>query len=139
MVGGFKSFLLRGNLVDLAVGIVIGVAFGTVISALVKDMITPVIAAIFGKPDFSTQYFTINHSRFLYGDFVNALIAFAMVAAVLYFAVVMPYARFQARFEKPLVPEPERMECPRCLSSIPAGASRCAFCAADLAISSAVA
>jgi large conductance mechanosensitive channel protein len=83
-VGGFKTFLLRGNLVDLAVGIVIGVAFGTVISALVKDIITPVIAALFGKPDFSGLHFTINNSRFLYGDFTNALIAFVIVAAVLY-------------------------------------------------------
>ena len=132
-MGGFKTFLLRGNLVDLAVGIVIGVAFGTVISALVKDIITPVIAALFGKPDFSSLSFTINNSRFLYGDFTNALIAFVIVAAVLYFAVVMPYASFKARYEKAPVPEPETKECPQCLSSIPARASRCAFCTAELA------
>jgi large conductance mechanosensitive channel len=138
-VGGFKTFLLRGNLVDLAVGIVIGVAFGTVISALVKDIITPVIAALFGKPDFSSLSFTINSSRFLYGDFTNALIAFVIVAAVLFFAVVTPYAGFKARYEKAPVPEPEMKECPRCLSSIPAGASRCAFCTAELAATPAAA
>ncbi|HEY1455643.1 MAG TPA: large conductance mechanosensitive channel protein MscL, partial [Candidatus Dormibacteraeota bacterium] len=86
-MSGFKAFLLRGNLVDLAVGIVIGIAFGVVITAFVKDLITPLIAALFGKPDFSSLYFTINHSRFLYGDFLNAIIAFVIVAAVLYFFV----------------------------------------------------
>jgi large conductance mechanosensitive channel len=138
-VGGFKKFLLRGNLVDLAVGVVIGVAFGTVISALVKDIITPVIAALFGKPDFSGLYFSINNSKFLYGDFTNAAIAFVIVAAVLYFAVVMPFARFKALFEETPEPAPEMKECPRCLSSIPAGASRCAFCTSELAATQAAA
>ena len=128
-MSGFKSFFIRCKLVDLAVGIVIGIAFGVVISALVKDVITPLIAALFGKPDFSALYFTVNHSKLLYGDFINALVAFAIVAAVLYFAVVLPYARFQSRFEKAPV---EKMTCPRCLSSIPIGARRCAFCSADL-------
>jgi large conductance mechanosensitive channel len=128
-MSGFRSFLLRGNLVDLAIGIVIGIAFGTVITALVKDLITPLIAALFGKPDFSALYFTVNHSKFLYGDLFNALLAFVIVAAVLYFAVVLPYSRFQSRFEKTPV---ETMTCPRCLSSIPKGAHRCAFCATDL-------
>jgi large conductance mechanosensitive channel len=128
-VSGFKTFLLRGNLVDLAVGVVIGIAFGVVITAFVKDLITPLIAAFFGKPDFSSLYFTINHSKFLFGDFLNAVIAFAIVAAVLYFLVVMPYARFRSRFEEPVV---EKMTCPRCLSGIPVGARRCAFCSTDL-------
>jgi large conductance mechanosensitive channel len=128
-VSGFKAFLLRGNLVDLAVGVVIGIAFGTVITALVKDLITPLIAALVGQPDFSSLYFTVNHSRFLFGDFLDAVIAFAIVAAVLYFFVVMPYARFRSRFEEPVV---EKMTCPRCLSSIPVGARRCAFCSTDL-------
>lgn len=128
-MSGFKAFLLRGNLVDLAIGVVIGLAFATVITALVKDLITPLVAALFGKPDFSGLYFTVNHSKFLIGDFVNALLAFVIVAAVLYFFVVTPYARFRARYEKPPA---EMMTCPRCLSSIPRGAGRCAFCSTDL-------
>ncbi len=131
-MNGFKTFLLRGNLVDMAVGIVIGVAFGAVVTAFVKDLITPIIAALFGKPDFSGLFFTWNQSKFLYGDFINVLIAFLIIAGVLFFLVVAPYARFRARFEK--APEPERpaRECPHCLSSIPVGASRCAFCTAEV-------
>src|SRR5438128_8577930 len=87
---GFRAFLLRGNVVDLAVAVVIGVAFGAVVTAFVKDLVTPLIAALGGKPDFSSLYFTINNSRFLYGDFLNALLAFALIAAVIYFFVVMP-------------------------------------------------
>lgn len=132
MASGFKTFLLRGNLVDIAVGIVIGVAFGTVVTAFVKDLITPFIAALFGKPDFSGLYFTINHSKFLYGDFINVVIAFVIIAAVLYFFVVSPYARFKARFEPAPVPEPVMKQCPRCLSNIPEGATRCPFCTTDL-------
>jgi len=132
MGSGFKTFLLRGNLVDIAVGIVIGVAFGTVIAAFVKDLITPFIAALFGKPDFSGLYFTVNHSKFLYGDFINALVAFVIIAAVLYFFVVVPYARFKSRFERAPEPEPPTKECPRCKSKIPADATRCAFCTTDL-------
>ncbi len=120
MGSGFKTFLLRGNLVDIAVGIVIGVAFGAVVTAFVKDLITPIIAALFGKPDFSGLYFTINHSKFLYGDFFNVIVAFVIIAAVLYFLVVTPYAKFKARYEPAPVPEPEMMQCPRCLSNIPA-------------------
>src|SRR6266496_134929 len=87
---GFREFLLRGNAVDLAIAFVIGAAFGTVVAALVKDLITPLVAAIFGKPDFANLYFTINNSKFLYGDFLNALLAFALIAAVIYFFVVLP-------------------------------------------------
>jgi large conductance mechanosensitive channel len=132
MASGFKTFLLRGNLVDIAVGIVIGVAFGVVVTAFVKDLITPFIAALFGKPDFSGLYFTINKSKFLYGDFVNVLIAFVIIAAVLYFFVVSPYARLKSRFERPPVPEPATKQCPRCLSNIQEGATRCPFCTTDL-------
>jgi large conductance mechanosensitive channel len=132
MGSGFKTFLLRGNLVDIAVGIVIGVAFGTVIGAFVKDLITPFIAALFGKPDFSGLYFTVNHSKFLFGDFINALVAFVIVAAVLYFFVVLPYAQFKSRYEPAPEPEPAMKECPRCKSKIPADATRCAFCTTDL-------
>ena len=131
-MSGFKTFLLRGNLVDMAVGIVIGVAFGTVVTAFVKDLITPLIAAIFGKPDFGGLFFTVNTSKFSYGDFINAFIAFVIVAGVLYFLVISPYAKFKARFEPAPAPEPEMTDCPRCLSRIPVGATRCAFCTADL-------
>ena len=100
MVRGFKAFLLRGNVVDLAIAVVIGVAFGVVITAFVKDLVTPLIAALGGKPDFSSLYFTINKSRFLYGDFFNALIAFVIIAAVIYFFVVVPYTALIERSRK---------------------------------------
>lgn len=131
-MSGFKAFLLRGNLIDMAVGIVIGVAFATVVSALVRDLITPLIAAIVAKPDFGGLSVTLHHSRFAYGDFINALISFLLIAAVLYYLIVKPYAAFSARFRKEPAPEPQTMQCPHCLSMIPAGASRCAFCTADL-------
>jgi large conductance mechanosensitive channel len=131
-MSGFKAFLLRGNLVDIAVGIVIGAAFGTVVAAFVKDLITPIIAALFGKPDFSGLYFTVNNSKFLYGDFINVLIAFLVIATVIYFFVLSPYARFKARFEPAPVPEPVMKQCPRCISNIPASATRCPFCTTDL-------
>jgi large conductance mechanosensitive channel len=131
-MSGFKTFLLRGNLVDMAVGIVIGIAFGTLVTAFVKDLITPLIAALFGKPDFSGLSFTINNSKFLFGDFLNVVIAFLIIAVVIYFFVVVPYVRFRAYFEPAPVPAPEMKECPRCLSNIPARATRCLFCTADL-------
>jgi large conductance mechanosensitive channel len=131
-MGGFKSFLLRGNVVDLAVGIVIGAAFGAVVSELVKDMITPLIAAVGGQPDFDGLYFTINNSRFMYGRFLDAVISFLLVAAAVYYFVVLPYSRFRARFERPAPPEPKTRECPECLSKVPAAARRCAFCAVQL-------
>ena len=131
-MSGFKTFLLRGNLVDLAVGIVIGIAFGTLVSAFVKDLITPLIAALFGKPDFSALTFTINNSKFLYGDFINVVIAFLIIALVMYFFVVLPYVRFRARYEPAPVPEQVMKQCPRCISNIPASATRCPFCTTDL-------
>src|SRR4029077_18685830 len=97
---GFKTFLLRGNVVDLAVGVVIGVAFGAVITAFVKDLVTPLVAALFGKPDFSSLTFTINNSKFLYGDFINAVVAFVIIGAVIYFFVVVPYQALLARTRK---------------------------------------
>jgi large conductance mechanosensitive channel len=127
-VKGFKTFLLRGNVVDLAVGVVIGVAFGTVITAFVKDLVTPLIAAIGGQPDFSQMSFTINHSQFLYGDFINAILAFVIVAAVIYFFVVMPYTAMVSRARKEPPPDPTTKKCTECLSEIPIGAKRCAFC-----------
>jgi len=126
---GFKAFLLRGNVVDLAVGVVIGVAFGTVITAFVKDLVTPLIAAFGGQPDFSTLYFAINKSKFLYGDFINAILAFLIIAAVIYFVVVLPYAAFVARSRKEPPADPTTKKCPECRSEIPLDAKRCAFCA----------
>jgi large conductance mechanosensitive channel len=125
----FKAFLLRGNLVDTAVGIVIGLAFAAVISSLVADLITPLIAAIFGKPDFSSLSFTINSSVFHYGAFINALISFVLVAIVLFFAVVKPVNAMRARRESP---DPTTRACPECLSEIPLEAHRCAFCTTEL-------
>jgi large conductance mechanosensitive channel len=126
---GFKAFLLRGNVVDLAVGVVIGIAFGVVITAFVKDLVTPLIAAIGGKPDFASLYFTINNSKFLYGDFINALLGFALIAAVIYFFVVVPINALVARSRKEPPADPTTKKCTECLSEIPVGAKRCAFCA----------
>jgi len=127
-VSGFKTFLLRGNVVDLAVGVVIGIAFGVVVTAFVKDLVTPLIAALFGKPDFSTLTFTINNSKFTYGDFINAILAFLIVAAVIYFFVVVPYTAMVARSRKEPPADPTTKKCTECLSEIPIGARRCAFC-----------
>jgi len=127
-VKGFKAFLLRGNVVDLAVGVVIGVAFGVVVTAFVKDLVTPLIAALGGKPDFASLYFTVNNSKFLYGDFFNALIAFVIVAAVIYFFVVVPFTALVARSHKEPPADPTTKKCPECLSEIPIDARRCAFC-----------
>ena len=125
---GFKAFLLRGNVVELATAVVIGVAFGVVITAFVKDLVTPLIAAIGGQPDFSSLSFTINKSKFLYGDFFNALIAFMLIAAVIYFLVIVPYTALMARSRKEPPADPTTKKCPECLSEIPIDARRCAFC-----------
>ena len=128
----FKEFLLRGNLVDMAVGIVIGVAFAAVVTALVGDLITPLIAAIGGKPDFGNLSFTINKSHFLYGAFINAVLTFVIIAAVIFFLVVKPVNALMARYRTEPDVEQTTKDCPHCLSSIPIGASKCAFCTADL-------
>jgi large conductance mechanosensitive channel len=125
---GFKAFLLRGNVVELAVAVVIGVAFGLVVTAFVKDLVTPLVAALFGKPDFGALTFTVNSSKFLYGDFINAVIAFLIVAAVIYFFVVAPYTALIARSRKEPPADPTTKKCPECLSEIPIDAKRCAFC-----------
>ena len=128
----FKAFLLRGNLVDLAVAVVIGVAFGALVTAFVGDLITPLIAAIGGKHDFSALSFTINHSRFAYGAFLNALLAFVVIAAVIFFLVVRPVNALMARRKtEPPVDETVRT-CPHCLSEIPVAATVCAFCTRDV-------
>src|SRR5580704_15623111 len=108
---GFKAFLLRGNVVELAVAVV----FGLVITAFVKDLVTPLIAALFGKPDFGALTFTVNNSKFTYGDFINALVSFIIVAAVIYFFVVVPYTALLSRFKKEPPPDPTIKKCSECL------------------------
>ncbi|MBV8431613.1 MAG: large conductance mechanosensitive channel protein MscL [Solirubrobacterales bacterium] len=128
MLKDFRTFLLRGNVVDLAVAVVVGAAFGALITAFVRDLITPIIALIFGKPNFSSLSFTINSSHFLYGDFINYLIAFLTIAAAIFFLVVQPVNALMRRHKvKPDV-ESETRPCTECLSDIPREASRCAFC-----------
>ncbi|HVT18250.1 MAG TPA: large conductance mechanosensitive channel protein MscL [Thermoanaerobaculia bacterium] len=130
---GLRQFLLRGNVLDLAVAVVVGAAFGAVITALVKDLITPLIAAIAGKPDFSAIVFEINGSRFLLGDFINALLSFLLIAAAVYFFVVVPVNAFVARRQRGEVPpDPTTKKCPECLSEVPIAARRCAFCTSNL-------
>jgi large conductance mechanosensitive channel len=130
---GFKQFLLRGNVVDLAVAVVMGVAFGAVVTALVKDLITPLIAAIVGAPDFSGINFTLHKSKFLIGDFVNALVSFVLIAAAVYFFVVLPVNTIMARRRRgEAPPDPTTKKCPECLSEVPIAARRCAFCTSPL-------
>jgi large conductance mechanosensitive channel len=133
MISGFGKFLMRGNVVDLAVAVVIGAAFGAVVTALVKDLITPLIAAIFGKPDFAKLTFEINNSAFTYGDFINAVLNFIFVAAAIYFFVVTPINNLTTRFGPKSEEPPKLKECPQCLSEIPEAARRCKFCTAELA------
>jgi large conductance mechanosensitive channel len=131
MLKGFKEFILRSNVVDLAVAVVMGVAFGAVVTALVKDLLTPLIAAIAGKSDFSGLKFTLNNSQFLYGEFINAVIAFVLLAAAVYFFVVVPMNIAAARKKRgELPPDPATRKCPECLSEIPIAARRCAYCTA---------
>ena len=122
MLSDFKKFVLRGNVVDLAVAVVVGVAF------------TPLIAAIFGKPNFSSLTFTVNHSQFKYGSFLNALLSFLIVATVVFFAVVVPLTALMRRLNvlPSEEPKPETRECPECLSDIPVAARRCAFCTSEV-------
>jgi large conductance mechanosensitive channel len=129
----FRTFLLRGNVVDLAIGVVIGVAFSGVVQALVKDLITPLIAAIGAKPDFGTLSFTLNRSVFRYGDFFNVLLSFIIIAAVVFFLVVLPMNRLVGLTQRGRQPAaPTTRECPECLSRIPLKARRCAFCTAEV-------
>jgi large conductance mechanosensitive channel len=128
----FKEFLLRGNLVDMAVGIVIGIAFAAVVTALVADLITPLIAAIGGNRDFSSLSFTINKSHFLYGAFINALITFVVIAAVMFFLVVKPVNTLMTRRKTETPVDEQTRQCPECLSEVPVLARRCAFCTAEI-------
>ena len=133
MLKGFREFVLRGNVVDMAVGVVIGAAFGTIVTAFVKDLLTPLIAALVGKPDFSAYVFEINGSKFLYGDFINAVIAFLLIAAAVYYFVVVPVNALMARMKKeePLA-APDKKTCPECQSEIPIAARKCAYCTSSL-------
>lgn len=124
---GFRDFLLRGNVVGLAVAFVIGAAFGTLVQGFVKDFVTPLLAIPGKGPDFTSYSFTIGHGTFHYGDFVNLLIAFIVIAAAIYFALVVPMQRLEARRTAPAT-EQETRKCPECLSDIPLSARRCAFC-----------
>ena len=127
---GFRDFISRGNLIDLAVAVVIGTAFTAVVTAIVTDLITPLIAAIAGKPDFSKLTFTVHKSQFLYGSFINALLTFLIVAAVVYYLIVAPMVKITARFAKEV--EVTTRDCPECLSTIPIAASRCMYCTAQV-------
>ena len=131
-LGGFKKFLLRGNVVDLAIAVVIGAAFGNVIQALVKDIITPLIGMFGGEPDFSAWTVTVGSSRLLIGDFLNALISFVLIAAVVYFLVVLPINKLMDRYRPEPKPAPTK-DCPECLTKIPQASRRCRECAAQLA------
>jgi large conductance mechanosensitive channel len=131
-VRDFREFLLRGNLVDMAVGIVIGIAFAAVVTALVADIITPIIAAIGGQPDFGGLTFTIHKSHFLYGAFINAVISFVVIAAAVFFLVVKPVNALMARRKTEPPVDATTRPCPECLSEIPIAARRCAFCTAEV-------
>ncbi|MCX6754332.1 MAG: large conductance mechanosensitive channel protein MscL [Candidatus Nomurabacteria bacterium] len=128
MLKEFKQFLLRGNVVDLAVGVVIGAAFGTIVIALVSDLLTPLIAAIIKAPDFSELFFTVNGSKFMFGHFINALISFTLVASSVFFFVVKPMNILIKRSRKELPVDSSTKKCKECLSEIPVDAKRCAYC-----------
>lgn len=133
MFKGFREFLFRGNVVDLAVAVIIAAAFTDIVNALVADLITPLIAAVGGQPDFSALTFTINNSQFMIGHFINTLLAFLIVAVVLYFLVVAPMNRIAIRRARPTAePEATTRTCSECLSQIPVAARRCAFCTATV-------
>ncbi len=128
MLNEFKQFLLRGNVVDLAVGVVVGAAFGTIVTALVKDIITPLIAAFVKEPNFASLMFTLNGSQFMYGDFINAVVSFIIVAAAVFFLVVKPMNVLIAHAHKGPPADPTTKKCPYCFSDIAIQATRCAFC-----------
>lgn len=130
-MSGFKKFLFRGNLIDLAVAVVIGVAFNAVVHALVNDLITPLIAAVGGKPNFGGLFFRVHGSKFLYGDFVNQVISFVVIAAVVYYLIVAPATRITTLAARRK--EVTERDCPECLSTIPLAARRCKFCTAEVA------
>ena len=127
MIKGFRDFLLRGNVVDLAVAVVIGVAFTAIVNSVVKDLINPLLAAIVGKPDFSALVLTVHGGKITYGNFLNALISFLLNASAVYFLFVLPFSALLKKFSKP-APPPTTRPCPQCLSDIPKEATRCSHC-----------
>jgi large conductance mechanosensitive channel len=134
MLKGFRQFMLRGNVIELSVAVVIGGAFGAVVTALVKDLITPLLAAVGGKPDFSAIAFTVNGSKFLIGDFINSIVSFVMIGAAVYFFVITPVNALQARINRGEAPaDPTTKKCPECLSEVPIAARKCAFCTSPVA------
>jgi large conductance mechanosensitive channel len=133
MLKGFGQFIARGNVIDLAVAVVIGAAFGAVVTSLVKDLITPLVAALVGKPDFSAISFTVNNSKFLIGDFINAIVSFVLVAAAIYYFVVLPLNAITSRVRPKTADVPTMRECPQCLSDIPIAALRCRYCTSVIA------
>jgi large conductance mechanosensitive channel len=128
MLSGFKQFILRGSVVDLAVGVVIGAAFGSVVAAFTKDLLTPLIAALVGKPDFSSISLPVGSTVFPIGDFINALVSFLLIAAGVYFFVVTPVNALMNRFGKPAPAPVTTKKCPHCAMEIPVEASRCGHC-----------
>ena len=135
MLKGFKQFVLRGNVLDLAVAVVMGGAFGAVVTALVKDLLTPLIASVAKTPDFSAMAFQVNGSKFLIGDFINALISFLLIAVAVYFFVIMPVNALMARLNRgEAPPDPTTKKCPECLSDVAIAAKRCAYCTSALAV-----
>jgi large conductance mechanosensitive channel len=135
MLSGFKQFILRGNVIDMSVGVVVGAAFATLVTAFTKDLLTPLIAAVVGKPDFSAIRFTVNASTFAIGDFINAAVSFLLVAAAVYFFVVTPVNLLLSRLRKaPRPADPTTKRCPECLSEIPIEARRCSHCAQPVAV-----
>jgi large conductance mechanosensitive channel len=135
MLKGFKTFIFRGNVLDLAVAVVIGAAFGKIVTALVEDLLNPLIAAAVGKPDFSALKFTVNGSIFKIGDFANALVSFVLIAAAVYFFVIVPVNKLMARMRKgEAPPDPTTKNCPECLSEVPIAATRCSHCAIPLSV-----
>lgn len=134
MFSEFRKFILRGNVVDLAVAVVVGSAFNSVVQGIVKDLITPLIAAIGGKPSFSNLAFRLHGSVFMYGDIINLIVSFLIIAAVIFFMVVQPLNKLQNIANRSKTPEePSDRKCPECLSTIPKAAKRCAFCTAKIA------
>jgi len=136
MLKGFKQFVLRGNVLDLAVAVVMGGAFGAVVTALVKDLLTPLIAAIVKSPDFSALAFDVNGSKFLIGDFINSLISFLLIAVAVYLFVIVPVNALMARLNRgEAPPDPTTKKCPECMSDVAIGAKRCAYCTSALPVS----
>jgi large conductance mechanosensitive channel len=129
MFKGFRDFVLRGNVVDLAVAVIIGAAFGAIVNSLVKDIITPLIAAIAGKPDFSALVLHVHGGAITYGNFLNAAISFLLIASAVYFLLVLPMQYVMKRVNKPVEAAPTTKPCPECLSDIPLAAKRCKYCA----------